>query len=86
MKLFDSHVHLDDERFDEDRESLIASLEQNGIEFAVNIGADMTTSKASIDLAEKYAFLYATVGVHPHDVKKHDKRGYSDFERMGSLS
>lgn len=69
MRLFDSHVHLDDKRYDKDRDELIASLPEQGIEFAVNIGADIKSSKASIDLAEKYEFLYATVGVHPHDVK-----------------
>lgn len=69
MRLFDSHVHLDDRRYNKDRDELIASLPEQGIEFAVNIGADIESSEASISLAEKYEFLYATVGVHPHDVK-----------------
>ena len=66
---FDSHAHLNDERFDEDREELISSFNQNGICNVVNIGADLQTSKESIDLAEKYDFIYAAVGVHPHDVE-----------------
>ncbi len=69
MGLFDSHVHLDDSRFDEDREELISSLSENGIDYVVNIGADLSTSRNSIELSEKYSFVYATVGVHPHEVK-----------------
>jgi len=65
--VFDSHVHLDDERFDDVREELIASLKQNGVDYVINIGADMESSKASVLLSEKYDFIYAAVGVHPHD-------------------
>lgn len=70
MRLFDSHVHLDDRRYDKDRDELIASLPEQGIELVVNIGADIETSRASIALAKKYDFVYATVGVHPHDVEE----------------
>ena len=66
--LFDSHAHLNDERFDEDREALIASLNEKGIDLVVNPGACMKTSFESVDLANKYDFIYAAVGVHPHDV------------------
>ena len=64
---FDTHTHLDDEKFDTDRETLICSLINEGLSLAVNIGANIPTSKASIALAEKYNFIYATVGVHPND-------------------
>ncbi|MDR1774440.1 MAG: TatD family hydrolase [Clostridioides sp.] len=67
--LFDSHAHLNDESFDEDREELIASLKENDVDYVVNPGADIETSKTSIELADKYDFIYAAVGVHPHDVK-----------------
>ncbi len=66
--LFDSHAHLNDSRFDEDREELIKSLKDNNVELVLNPGADIETSKASIELAKKYDFIYAAVGVHPHDV------------------
>ena len=67
--LFDSHAHLNDERFDEDREELIELLRQRGVDLVVNPGADMETSKTALDLANKYDFIYAAVGVHPHDVE-----------------
>ena len=66
--LFDSHAHLNDERFDEDREELINSLKAKGVDLVLNPGACIETSKSSVDLANKYDFIYAAVGVHPHDV------------------
>ncbi len=66
---FDSHAHLNDDRFDDDRDELIASFNQNGICNVINIGADIKSSKESIELAEKYDFIYAAVGIHPHDVE-----------------
>ncbi|MBQ3119166.1 MAG: TatD family hydrolase [Clostridia bacterium] len=65
---FDTHTHLDDEKFDTDRDELIASFKGEGLALAVNIGANIKTSKNSIALAEKYDFIYASVGVHPNDV------------------
>ncbi len=66
---FDTHTHLDDKKFDADRDELIASLTSEGITLAVNVGADMKSSEKSIALAEKYDFIYAAVGVHPCDTK-----------------
>lgn len=68
--LIDSHVHLDDKRFDGDRDILIENLKSNNIEMVINIGADLETSVASVDLANKYGNIYAAVGVHPHSAKE----------------
>ncbi len=68
-KFIDSHAHLDDERFDLDRVELINSLYENDIETVLNPGADLKTSKAAVALADKYSFIYAAVGCHPHDSK-----------------
>ncbi|HPT78529.1 MAG TPA: TatD family hydrolase [Candidatus Atribacteria bacterium] len=65
--LFDSHAHLDDKRFDEDRHELIRELPKRGISYVLNAGADMKSSRLSVKLAETYSFIYASVGVHPHD-------------------
>lgn len=81
--LIDSHDHLDDKRFDRDRDSLIKDLESNGIELVINIGADLKSSIASVSLAEKYPNIYATVGVHPHDAKNMDD---STLEILRSLA
>lgn len=67
---FESHAHYDDERFDEDRDELLASFPEEGIDFVVNSSSDIASSKASIALSDKYPFFYASVGVHPHEVGK----------------
>lgn len=66
---FDSHAHYDDKRFDPDRNELLLSLKENNVDYVVNIGADMDSTRKSIELAKKYDFIYATIGVHPHDSK-----------------
>ena len=63
--LFDSHAHLDDDKYSEDRDDVIKSLASQGTTFVMNVASDMITSHQSIELAEKYSFIYASVGVHP---------------------
>ena len=66
--IFESHAHYDDEAFDEDRETLLARMQENGIEYIINVGADLASTGRSIALAERYPFIYAAVGVHPDGV------------------
>ena len=66
--IFDTHAHFDDDAFDEDRDALLSGMKDAGVEYIVNIGASMASSKRSMDLAEKYPFIYAAVGVHPDEV------------------
>jgi len=65
--IFETHAHYDDIAFNEDRDELLRSLPDNGIEYVVNVGASMESSRNSVELASKYAFIYAAVGVHPSD-------------------
>lgn len=78
--LFDTHAHLDDERFDEDRDSVIAQCRQDGVDLILNAGSNMETSVRAIALAGKYDFIYAAVGVHPHDASQMDQ------ESIGALA
>ncbi|MFZ5968626.1 MAG: TatD family hydrolase [Bacillota bacterium] len=71
--LFDSHAHLDDRRFDGDRDAVIQHAVNNGVSYIMNPGADFTTSVNAVKLAEKYDMVYAAVGVHPHDAKHMDE-------------
>ncbi len=80
--LFDTHAHLNDERFDEDREALIASFAQKGIANVCEVGFDMESSVKAMELSEKYDFIYAAAGVHPHDSK--DMKD-SDFVALKEL-
>lgn len=63
--IFDTHSHYDDRAFDGDREALLASLPEKGVGTVVTVGADIATSKAALELAEKHEGVYAAIGVHP---------------------
>ena len=66
--IFETHGHYDDEQFDEDREQLIAEFLEKDIDKVMNVGADMQSSRNSVELAGKYPHFYAAVGVHPSEV------------------
>lgn len=70
--LFDTHAHLDDDRFDEDRDEVIEQCKKDGVGLILNAGSNMETSVKAIALAGRYDFIYAAVGVHPHDASDMD--------------
>ncbi|HFE52304.1 MAG TPA: TatD family deoxyribonuclease, partial [Bacteroidetes bacterium] len=74
-QLVDSHAHLNFDAFDEDREDVLRRAREAGLVALVNVGIDVPTSEASVELAEKYPDVWATVGVHPHDAKSLDDAG-----------
>lgn len=67
--IFETHAHYDDEKFNEDRDGLIRSFAQNGIEFVVNIGSSAESCCSTVKLTKQYDFLYAALGVHPSEVQ-----------------
>ncbi len=69
MYLVDTHAHLDFPPYDGDRAETIARACEAGIVLLINVGADLESSRASVELAERYDFIYAAVGVHPHDAR-----------------
>lgn len=71
--IFDTHAHYDDEAFDEDRDQLLKSLPEHGIEAAVNVGASIQTSRNTLELVKKYPLLYGAVGVHPNETAELDE-------------
>ncbi|UCD18449.1 MAG: TatD family hydrolase [Candidatus Zixiibacteriota bacterium] len=71
--MIDSHCHLDFDEFDGRRDETIMAALQAGIHTMINIGTDLGTSLRSVELAEQFDCIYATVGVHPHDAKTYDK-------------
>lgn len=80
--LIDSHTHLDDPRYDADRSAVMARAQEAGIEALVTIGCDLATSRAAVALAEQHARVYATVGVHPHEVKHIQDSWYEKFKQL----
>ncbi len=84
--IFESHAHYDDRRFNEDREQIICSLFESGLDIIINVGADLPSSRASLDLASRYERIYATVGVHPHEAETmHNEDGSPKPEAYAQL-
>ncbi len=69
LRIFDSHAHYDSERYAEDRDSVLSQMPENGICAILNCASDVESAKMSIELSEKYPFIYAAVGVHPHEAE-----------------
>lgn len=70
--LFDTHAHYDDAQFDNDRFSLLENLPNENIKFAVNIGTNYETSRASVEYAKRFPHIFATVGYHPEFADQFD--------------
>ena len=67
MRLFDSHAHYYDDAFAPDRDAVLSALPGQGVELVVNPGCDLESSRKAVELAGRYPFVYAAVGVHPED-------------------
>jgi len=82
MGIIDSHAHYDHKRFHKDRDALLKALPGLGVDAVINVGCDLASSKASVKLAEAYDYVYATVGVHPHDSKSLTNEGLSQLKNL----
>lgn len=67
MKLFDTHAHYDSDAFQADRGELLATLPEKGVGLVICPGCDVESSGACVRLADQYDYIYAAVGIHPHD-------------------
>ena len=67
--IFDTHAHYDDERFDEDRSTVLGSLAEHGVSRVVDPACDLASCEKTLALSQKYGFLYSAVGVHPHSAE-----------------
>jgi len=83
---FDTHAHYCDRRFDDDRDEILGLMQSKDISLILNASSNLSSSRFSLDLADKYPFIYASVGVHPHDASSMDEGTVSELERMLSHS
>ena len=84
MLCFDSHAHLDDRRFDEDRGEIFDTLQTNGVGWIMNVGCDLASSQRSIALAEQYPFVWASVGSHPDDADQVNGKLLDQYRRLAA--
>lgn len=84
-KIFETHAHFDDEDFDNDRNELLLSMKKNGIEKLVNIGASLSSCENTLQLMERYDFIYGAIGVHPSDVSDLESYNGGDTAAIHAL-
>jgi len=80
--LIDTHCHLDFQQFDADRELVIRRAKDNGVSHIINVGSTLESSRKSLELAKKYDFIYAAVGIHPHDADKFTDESEAEIRRL----
>ena len=85
MEFFDSHCHLDDERFNEDRETLIEQIKQADITKFVSAGYSIEGSKKGVELSKKYEYIYTTCGISPNDIPQNEEELWKDIEKIRDL-
>jgi len=80
----DSHAHLDGKQFDSDREQVIGRAREAGVQTMVAIGNGdgPPVLDAGIQLADKHPFIYATIGIHPHEARLADEAAYQTMEQL----
>lgn len=80
--MIDSHAHYDDERFDNDRDQILKECLTEGVTHIINAGCNMESSKKSIELSRQYSYIYASVGVHPHDASECNEGTLEQLEAL----
>lgn len=85
MRYIDSHAHYDDERFDEDRDELLSSLYNKGVERIITVGCRIEQCINAIELTKKHSHVYAAVGIHPEDCDTAPKNYLEQLKQWAKL-
>ena len=80
-KIIDTHTHIYDKQFEDDFDDVMKRIEDE-LEGIVSIGFDLESSLKSIELANRYSFVNAVIGVHPVDIKKYNDKVEKELERL----
>ncbi len=83
--LFDTHAHYDARQFDPDRDQVLAALPGQGVELVVNPGCDLASSRQAVELAGRYPFVYAAVGVHPEECGDWEEAQLDELRLLAAL-
>ena len=84
--LFDTHAHVNDPAFDEDREELLAALPDKGVTLMLNAGCSLASSKDCVALAQKYPYIYASVGTHPDTADEVNEEVLEEYRKLCKLN
>lgn len=80
--MIDSHTHIHDPAFDQDRDAVIKRAIDSGVQTMITVGCDLESSRAAVALADRYDEIYATVGIHPHEAKTASEAVYKELESL----
>ena len=83
MELIDSHAHLDAGQFTSDLPQVLERARQKGVRYIVTVGTDLISSIRAIEIANRYPFVYTSIGIHPHDA---NKAGEADLKKLKDLA
>ncbi|MGI6206778.1 MAG: TatD family hydrolase [Anaerolineae bacterium] len=84
MRLADTHAHLSDPSFDDDRAQVLERARQAGLCLMVDVGADVASSERAVALATAEPGVYATVGIHPHDAQGADVAAWECIRQLAA--
>lgn len=84
-KLFDSHSHLNDEKFNEDREFVIQENLKNNVTNLITAGYSVESSKKALEIAKKYEFMYTTCGISPNDIPQTKEELWKELEEVRKI-
>lgn len=85
MQFFDNHCHLNDEKFDEDREKIINQLQENQISRCIVAGYDIASSKKAIEIAKNNQFIYTTCGISPNDITQEEEKMWKELDKIQKI-
>ena len=86
MELFDSHAHLNDEKFNQDRDSIIEQIKESGVTKLISAGYSLESSISAKELADKYDFIYTTVGISPNDIPQTEEELWIMLDKMEEMA
>lgn len=84
MDVFDTHAHLNDRQFAQDLDQVLERASKRGVTYIVNVGYDLDASRVSVELAQRYAKVYAAVGIHPHDAADVKEETYDSLRFLAT--
>ncbi len=85
MKLFDNHSHLNDEKFDEDRDEIIREIINTDTKKFITAGYSLEGSKKAVEISNKYDFMYATCGISPNDIPQNEEELWKMLDEIKKL-
>lgn len=84
--MIDTHAHLNDPKFADDLDDVLARAKKAGVERIVVCGYDLPSSRTAVEMAERYESVYASVGVHPHDASHFDDHTLTELKEFSRCS